>query len=819
VRQLHKQIDRSGDSPARLGALVRGYANLDVLTDMYWHPAHAVFGARALLYAQRLLARDEKSPWARCHRAYALAAVGCHGLAIEDLKAARQAAQQAAGGKGVELPGWVPLVDAYCRFDLEKLDPGQAGKDYAQLAGLLRYFGLSLSGDGTGSLTAALELSKKMPECYTLSDGICRQGGVATGHAGTTAWIMVAGRTLYRRLAAMPGLPEEAARITREADRAAEAGGDEEDAPRFDAAKEFPRRAGLVRALCEAEKPGKAPGSSGEPSWACLGCLIRELAFIQVWHRAQFQARLLGVPTDNFLKLAAPLVAGHPYRPYLESFASGGQGGQAAAGFRITKTDALEIQEESMLAWYDSLHRGEKSLRAVLCEQVDETADQLGALMAWSTPDCFQQRTARLLATSPFSPFAKAFGIERCGDSFKAQFPAWEEEARRYPRMAQAMAHRALAGRRRDEAAKWFKAAIARSPSYDLYAALADLYRSQGKTDEWRATLEEYLKQPDYGLDHATVRVQIARQYMRLKQWDKATPYAQAAAETYASWALQAAAECFEARQDWKAAEEIYKAIFERYPVGSAVADWYGFCRRTGHGDVKAARQAAKDYFDEHPQERLPSVYVLEKDLPKARERYQRLFQMGHDPLYAMHVALLSDQLHEDAARDAALAEIKEAAARAEAARNAGNRVMRNLTGTTECVTALAGLITDDLAKGGKGQIDLAAADRLCEAAAKQRFVLPHSLAIHFPPPKLSFHYFLGCYLDLHGKPKEAIECWKKCVAQTQNMLDQYRTLAGAALCDHGILPESYKSLFAPGPEEANKEKDEGPFGVPMLQL
>ena len=64
VRSLHESIRTDGESPARLGALVRGYALLGVLSEFQWHPAHKAFKARALLYAQRLFTRDPKSTWA-----------------------------------------------------------------------------------------------------------------------------------------------------------------------------------------------------------------------------------------------------------------------------------------------------------------------------------------------------------------------------------------------------------------------------------------------------------------------------------------------------------------------------------------------------------------------------------------------------------------------------------------------------------------------------------------------------------------------------------------------------------------------------------
>ena len=64
VRDLHRAIRADGESPARLGALARGYALLGVLSEYEWHPAHRALKARALLYAQRLVARDPNGSFA-----------------------------------------------------------------------------------------------------------------------------------------------------------------------------------------------------------------------------------------------------------------------------------------------------------------------------------------------------------------------------------------------------------------------------------------------------------------------------------------------------------------------------------------------------------------------------------------------------------------------------------------------------------------------------------------------------------------------------------------------------------------------------------
>ena len=65
---------------------------------------------------------------------------------------------------------------------------------------------------------------------------------------------------------------------------------------------------------------------------------------------------------------------------------------------------------------------------------------------------------------------------------------------------------------------------------------------------------------------------------------------------------------------------------------------------------------------------------------------------------------------------------------------------MREATGKPRSeLIALADLIAQDLAHGGKGEIDLKAADKISAGASTAQ-------------EKVNFNAFLAGYLDLHGK-------------------------------------------------------------------
>ena len=56
-------------------------------------------------------------------------------------------------------------------------------------------------------------------------------------------------------------------------------------------------------------------------------------------------------------------------------------------------------------------------------------------------------------------------------------------------------------------------------------------YTAQGNLDLWKKTLDEYLKEDVQDLDHARIKVNIARYLMQKNDFKSARPYADAAAK------------------------------------------------------------------------------------------------------------------------------------------------------------------------------------------------------------------------------------------------------------------------------------------------
>jgi tetratricopeptide (TPR) repeat protein len=816
LRELHKTVRAQGESPALLGALVRGYANLGMLTEFHWYPAHKVFKARALLYAQRMLARRPDSRWAGWHRAYAFALAGLHQWALADLQAAAQQQEAAPEKDGTQPPPWVALIGAHCRYEISGLDPNKTDPACRQLAHLLAFNSLRLSQSGRGALEEALTALQSMPECYRLHEGACERGDVGIGHSVTLTGLMTAGQRLYARLAAMPDLPEDVRKIVRQRNAGGGVLGRLLGSGEMSVEDELKLRRRLVAALLETGKPAagqsaapSAPGEKaaarqgetqsdkldvGEPSIAALGHLIQEMSFVQVWRRLQFERYRLNTSPDEFLAIAAPLVADHPYRPFIESFAWDPKARDEALR-RLAKvdTEGLELNGRYL---FDALYQSNRPRREEMASGVmnrgDEvTADRLMMCLVLHGP--WRVQMAReVLDASPYSPAAKAYLVEEDWKEVAERAADWEKEGAQHPRLLMSLGWRYLQLGRYADAERCLKAAVEVSHSEQAYRRLAEVYRRQDQIDRWLATLEELLKQPDYGLVHAGVRGTIAKYFMSRKEWKKALPYAEQAAESYSAAALLAAADCHEGLQQWQQAEAYTRATALRYRGSELV--WYFFCKRTGEGDLDAARQLADRHVKNVDRTEfyadLFSVgvfYILEKQPEKALDVFEQEFAKNGNPYMGLHLALLADQLKDAQKRDAALRRIS----------TEGPKYNRIATGKPrQELIALAALLAKDLAKGGKGEIDLDDADKLRSTGDDAE--------------RMNYNYFLAKYLSLHGKTDQAVDYWKQCMTHTSeygNMHLPDRTLAGAELLRRGITPADYRAALQTTPEASPRKQ------------
>ncbi len=639
VRALHAAIRKDGESAARLGAMVRGYALLGILSEFHWHPAHQAFKARALLYAQRLVAYDPKDPRALWHRAHAEALVGLHRNALADLAAAEEMVRS---NPNVKRPDWVDLIEACARCDDQRLDAAAHGGPHAALAALLRLTLLEYPASPNVTLPAARAVLALDPECYRACDAMCRIYQLGNLHQATMFGPQVLDQALPRRLQTMAGLPE---------------------GVRAQLEQPVSRSPALAAAMVKAGEPSV---DDGEPSWAVMGHLVAETRFVHVFSRLLFMVQFWNVPVDEFWAEAGPSVADHPYRQFLDLLVlPPPQAGRSAAAF-ADKLDlaSVELTQLEMMRLLSRAHaRQAPSAFDVAVTHMDDVARDLstylrdsGIAMTRINPAPFART---LLEVSPHSAFARATLIESDPEGVKEQLAGWEKEFPDSSSVIGALAKRASKQNQPDEARRLLERYVRLAPEYWAFEMLAKGYKASGDMDRWKATLDRYLNVPDQpGLDQARVSVEIANYFMDQKSWDEALPYAEAAAQTGAGWAMSCAARCAEGKGELEQSELWTRREGERYPNTSWV-NWFAFCKRTGHGDVAAARAFAEQYLQsvgDRPDLANPQsvgfFYWLNDEPGKAMAPLRRAYEMEPTPVHAVYPLLVADQLGDATARD-----------------------------------------------------------------------------------------------------------------------------------------------------------------------
>jgi len=802
IRELHAMLRTQGESQALLGALARGYANLGVLIEHCWHPAHKTMKARALLYAQRMCPRDEDSPWPRWHRAYVSALTGLHAAALFDLAQAETLWDAMPKAGRPAKPAWLPLIDALCRSDVKEISQRLDDPNVGQLAAMLKFEAVEMEGDSTWTVQTALEVLPKIPECYRVYDGLCEYAGVGTAHTATSKPIDVLGEKLYDRLMSLPGLPGEVREIAKE--RASGKGllGALLGKPNASEGDDFPLRGAVIRALLATGEPSeprpaadKADRDSveGEPSWAALGLILREISFKQVFRRASFLRHQLSVPAEEWLAATKPLTEGHPARPFLDAMAWDA-GAKKDAVARVGQMNFRGVEYPCEL-FGDVFYPDNKTRMTVyrtLMRNRDETAPEIISNVGSYWVKNKKPLIDCLLEVSPHSPRAQALLIEHHWDEIQDKVEEWDKQSAAHPAVSFALANRYSDLGRWDDAERCYRATIAVVPgSFASYNRLAELYQQQGKTDRWLETLEEFLKQPDYGLEHHQVQKNIARHFIQQKEWEKALPYARGAAESYSGWGLRVAAECYEGLHQWDKAEQHYRACSQRYENSSL--DWYLFCRRTGEGDVESAREYARAYMAKYAGSiqkpnrfDVIAYHLLENQPEKALAEVEQALAEDPDSKNwntcetALWAAFLADRLKDEKKRTIAM-------------NRARSTVKRfDLRVKTVAAIALIELMTKDLAQGGLGRIDLAEADKLSDSLSTE-------------DERLTFHFMLAQYLNQHGQPEAADRYAKRCMGWTW-MTAPFRTLAGAMLVEHEVDPTADES-----PRSAESETQSKP--------
>ena len=325
----------------------------------------------------------------------------------------------------------------------------------------------------------------------------------------------------------------------------------------------------------------------GELAWSALAGLVRETRFSQVFKRLDFLQRRLAAPVhDEFIELR-PLVTEHPLLPFLERLSIS----QVAeiAGARRKVVAAIDPAQFTpmfslVVGELDAADGNMKRGSVLLHTHCDETTSDLTALILYP----FSRQKAlygrRLRKVDAHSTLALVTLIGADWKEVANEATGWEQTYGDKVDILDMLGRRYLAMARFADAERCFKKCLAINADMKGYFALADCYKKQNKDAQWLDAMKEVLKLPNLGLEQAQVRVAIANFYMAKKEYEKALPFADEAAQSWAEWAMRAASLCHEKLEHWQESEMWAQRISDRYAGVSR--EWYHWCLRTGRGKL-----------------------------------------------------------------------------------------------------------------------------------------------------------------------------------------------------------------------------------------
>jgi hypothetical protein len=217
---------------------------------------------------------------------------------------------------------------------------------------------------------------------------------------------------------------------------------------------------------------------------------------------------------------------------------------------------------------------------------------------------------------------------------------------------------------------------------------------------------------------------------MALAQRNKALPYAEGAAATWAGWAMQCAVRCYEGLKDWRDAELWQQRISERYP-NSSLYHWFCFCKRTGHGDVEAARDFVEQYLSavgDRPElvdaEGAGFFYWLSGSPRRAQAAFRKADETKTFIAAACALAAVADDLGDTAQRDSILDEL-----RSEHHAKAPKMIQ------------VMGIVRDWLPTAGQSPLDVPAVERVIASVPADG--------------QGNIEFFAGWFLWKHGRHEE----------------------------------------------------------------
>jgi tetratricopeptide (TPR) repeat protein len=217
------------------------------------------------------------------------------------------------------------------------------------------------------------------------------------------------------------------------------------------------------------------------------------------------------------------------------------------------------------------------------------------------------------------------------------------------------------------------------------------------------------------------------------------------------------AVSCYEGLGDLERAELWVRRLSERYPT--SWSEWFLWCKRTGRGDVDAARELADRVVDAQPDRFFAGQYHALAGRPdRALEELKAAFQADPSPMNAGGLILMADAMGEVGLRDETLSTLCD-------------EEPLSGSGTAQLFRPLrAALFADP-----PGPIDVAEIDGTIEEVLGR-----------LPGGRGSYEFIIGQLLRRHGHPLEGMAYLRRCL-ESEGTYPIWRVVAARDLREAGV--------------------------------
>lgn len=647
VRKLHSERRLRGETPENLKGLVRAYANLGNLIEYHWGPMSKVFKARAILYANRLLAKYGKTAESLALRSYAWTLAGNFKLAMEDAQAARKI-------ENGPVPDWIKLIEAFCNYSPDEFDHPE-GTDPDEMTTYLKMRLLAPNYDIDKCIASITDMLYVNPACSRAIEKMFQTRRLGTARTASEGGANVNWHAIHSRLCEVPGLPEAALEISREhrIKNSNEISSQDEE------------QSGRVKLLRILRQSGAEDASGNDFSWNVLAEALGDLTFVQSVRVLEVETDWLGLPREEVSHEVDKLISlldGHRLWGYLVTFK------QDRAELIKPMNDLIDnnnpvLFEMPCLPLATPVTWAKQENYVHLMNQLDNHWDQIYDDLIRNVLGreefMINEAWDLLLEVAPNQPVVIARRLQKIEILDETTGLELEKQYQESPYLQMELGKIYRKQWNLQGAMRCFRKSVDLQPTLDGYYELAHEYNRRGKLQECQELLEEALSLESYGLEKAQTHDKLANLLMRQGKWVAAREHAEGAAESYSGWGLVVAARCAEGMKEWKEAESYRRACSERYENSSGDG-WYMWCVRTGRGDLRLAKVAADRYWRNLPRPQFTHVRwhesamrILDGNLQGAidiltepiDQRYQNTYQW-------VIAALLADKLGDPLQRD-----------------------------------------------------------------------------------------------------------------------------------------------------------------------